>query len=360
MGIRGSSTCPLTSKRRACRWRTCSASRARPQDRLQHLEPGRLKLGAGVLGGMKLHLAGALNYVADRKQFDTPIVRFAYAREAGAHAHSRVLRGGSRWPAAPRATHRRRGGGRRGRWRRSRNTTSGRASEGAWQRGARRAHRRRRAAARRRRLHREYPIERAYRDARASTASSRAPTRSTGCSSPARCSEKRTLKGKVDLRRRRADAFAEGRPGREPEEGGAVGAPVRGRGARAKLEHHQAVLAAVSDLIMDAFALDAMAAPQPPAREEARARPWRTAALQRWSNDAHARALQWRPQRRLSCVRGDELTQRLKDAIVAGVCPSTPRRTTVPAAAVNRRAYYPDSPFDRAGLELRVEHPINR
>ena len=45
------------------------------------LNIGRLKLGAGVLGGMKLQLAHAVAYAAERKQFSTPILKFGMIRE---------------------------------------------------------------------------------------------------------------------------------------------------------------------------------------------------------------------------------------------------------------------------------------
>ncbi len=42
---------------------------------------GRLKLGAGVIGAMKLQTANALEYARDRKQFATPVLRFPLIRE---------------------------------------------------------------------------------------------------------------------------------------------------------------------------------------------------------------------------------------------------------------------------------------
>ena len=45
------------------------------------LNMGRLKLGAGVIGAMKLQTANALEYARDRKQFATPVLRFPLIRE---------------------------------------------------------------------------------------------------------------------------------------------------------------------------------------------------------------------------------------------------------------------------------------
>ncbi|GHG63565.1 acyl-CoA dehydrogenase family protein [Comamonas sp. JC664] len=82
MGIRGSSTCPLYFE----------DARVPVENQLGEvgkghkiafniLNYGRLKLGAGVLGGMKLQLQNALQFTQERKQFGTPIVRFPLSRE---------------------------------------------------------------------------------------------------------------------------------------------------------------------------------------------------------------------------------------------------------------------------------------
>jgi alkylation response protein AidB-like acyl-CoA dehydrogenase len=82
MGIRGSSTCPLYFE----------DARVPVENQLGEvgkghkiafniLNYGRLKLGAGVLGGMKLQLQNALRFTQERKQFGTPIVQFPLSRE---------------------------------------------------------------------------------------------------------------------------------------------------------------------------------------------------------------------------------------------------------------------------------------
>ncbi|WP_180344153.1 acyl-CoA dehydrogenase family protein, partial [Aeromonas allosaccharophila] len=82
MGIRGSSTCPLYFE----------DARVPVENQLGEvgkghkiafniLNYGRLKLGAGVLGGMKLQLQNALRFTQERKQFNAPIVQFPLSRE---------------------------------------------------------------------------------------------------------------------------------------------------------------------------------------------------------------------------------------------------------------------------------------
>ena len=82
MGIRGSSTCPLYFE----------DARVPVENQLGEigkghkiafniLNYGRLKLGAGVLGAMKLQLQNALRFTQERKQFGTAILQFPLSRE---------------------------------------------------------------------------------------------------------------------------------------------------------------------------------------------------------------------------------------------------------------------------------------
>jgi alkylation response protein AidB-like acyl-CoA dehydrogenase len=82
MGIRGSSTCPLYFE----------DARVPVENQLGDigkghkiafniLNYGRLKLGAGVLGAMKLQLQSALRFTQERKQFGTAILQFPLSRE---------------------------------------------------------------------------------------------------------------------------------------------------------------------------------------------------------------------------------------------------------------------------------------
>jgi len=82
MGIRGSSTCPLTFE--GCR---IPAGNVLGEIGKGHriafniLNVGRLKLGAGVIGGMKMQIENALGYAQERKQFGKAILQFPLIRE---------------------------------------------------------------------------------------------------------------------------------------------------------------------------------------------------------------------------------------------------------------------------------------
>ncbi len=82
MGIRGSSTCPLYFEdARIPRENLLGEVGRGHKIAFNILNYGRLKLGAGVLGGMKLSLRNALHFAQERKQFGTPISRFPLIRE---------------------------------------------------------------------------------------------------------------------------------------------------------------------------------------------------------------------------------------------------------------------------------------
>jgi alkylation response protein AidB-like acyl-CoA dehydrogenase len=82
MGIRGSSTCPLTFEDARIPVENLLGAEGRGHViAFNILNLGRLKLGAGVLGSMKHTLAMALDYVTTRAQFATPLIRFGLTRE---------------------------------------------------------------------------------------------------------------------------------------------------------------------------------------------------------------------------------------------------------------------------------------
>jgi alkylation response protein AidB-like acyl-CoA dehydrogenase len=82
MGIRGSSTCPLYFEdARIPRENVLGEVGKGHKIAFNILNYGRLKLGAGVLGGMKLQLQSTLQFAQERKQFNTPILRFPLIRE---------------------------------------------------------------------------------------------------------------------------------------------------------------------------------------------------------------------------------------------------------------------------------------
>jgi alkylation response protein AidB-like acyl-CoA dehydrogenase len=82
MGIRGSSTCSLVFEDAKVPVENLLGEIGKGHKiAFNILNVGRLKLGVGVLGAMKLQLANTLAYASERKQFNTPLVRFGLIRE---------------------------------------------------------------------------------------------------------------------------------------------------------------------------------------------------------------------------------------------------------------------------------------
>ncbi|MBI3185516.1 MAG: acyl-CoA dehydrogenase family protein [Myxococcales bacterium] len=82
MGLRGSSTCPLIFEDAKVPAGNLLGEVGKGHKiAFNILNVGRLKLGSGVLGGMKLVTEMALRYAQDRKQFQTPIFKFGLVRE---------------------------------------------------------------------------------------------------------------------------------------------------------------------------------------------------------------------------------------------------------------------------------------
>jgi alkylation response protein AidB-like acyl-CoA dehydrogenase len=82
MGIRGSSTCPLFFEDAQVPAENLLGEVGKGHKiAFNILNLGRLKLGVGMLGGMKHQTSKALRFAADRQQFATPILRFALTRE---------------------------------------------------------------------------------------------------------------------------------------------------------------------------------------------------------------------------------------------------------------------------------------
>ena len=82
MGIRGSSTCPLIFEDARVPVENLLGEIGKGHKiAFNILNMGRLKLGVGVLGGMKMQLKNATAYAQERKQFHTPIAQFGLIRE---------------------------------------------------------------------------------------------------------------------------------------------------------------------------------------------------------------------------------------------------------------------------------------
>jgi alkylation response protein AidB-like acyl-CoA dehydrogenase len=82
MGIRGSSTCPLYFEDLRIPAENLLGEIGKGHKiAFNILNLGRLKLGAAVLGGMKLQFGNALKFAEERKQFRTPVAKFPLIRE---------------------------------------------------------------------------------------------------------------------------------------------------------------------------------------------------------------------------------------------------------------------------------------
>jgi alkylation response protein AidB-like acyl-CoA dehydrogenase len=82
MGIRGSSTCPLYFDDARIPVENLLGEVGKGHKiAFNILNLGRLKLGAAVLGGMKIQFENALKFAEERKQFRTPVAKFPLIRE---------------------------------------------------------------------------------------------------------------------------------------------------------------------------------------------------------------------------------------------------------------------------------------
>lgn len=315
MGIRGSSTCPLILEEAKVPIENLLGEPGKGHKiAFNILNLGRLKLGAGVLGGMKLHLAGACNYTADRKQFDTPIIRFGLTREKLARMVTGIYAVESMaYRTSGLIDDRVKGGAKLLDAIEEFNVEAsilkvlgsellGSLIDDGVQ------------------LHggagyiEEYPIERAYRDARINRIFE--GTNEINRLLITGTLLKRGMKGRIDLfgagveAPTAADAYVENlkRLARLT-----LQVAVEAHGP--KLEHHQMVLACVSDLIMDAFALDAMTARNRQlTKKRGKSEAWREATVKRYSNEAHGRALNTVRRAMSACMQGEALTTRLREA----------------------------------------------
>jgi alkylation response protein AidB-like acyl-CoA dehydrogenase len=82
MGIRGSSTCPLYFEDARIPVENVLGEIGKGHKiAFNILNLGRLKLGAAVIGGMRQQLENAVRFAAERKQFGTPVGKFPLLRE---------------------------------------------------------------------------------------------------------------------------------------------------------------------------------------------------------------------------------------------------------------------------------------
>lgn len=343
MGIRGSSTCPLIFEDAKVPVENLLGEVGRGHKiAFNILNLGRLKLGAGVAGGMKLHLGGAAAYVADRKQFDTPLVRFGLTREklarmladsyavesmayrTSGHIDALIAQGTETLAAieefAVEASILKVMG----------SELACRLVDDAVQ------------------LHggagyiEEYPVERAYRDVRINRIFE--GTNEINRMLVSGMLLKRAMKGQLGLfdggegKVAAADAHVEHLKQLALL---CLKAAVEAHGTA--LESHQVVLASIADIVMDAFALDAMEARNRQLAKTRRLEPWRTAAVQLYSNAAHSRALAAARTALCACAKGEALAAHLTAAQALHVFqPLDPEATNeVLAGAVEAARGYP-------------------
>jgi len=314
MGIRGSSTCPLILEDAKVPVENLLGEAGRGHKiAFNVLNMGRLKLGAGVIGAMKLHLGGACTYTSDRKQFDTPIIRFGLTREKLARMltstyaveslayrvsgliDDKVAKGTPVLAAieefSVEASILKVIG----------SECFGQLVDDGVQ------------------LHggagyiEEYPIERAYRDSRINRIFE--GTNEINRLLIGGTLLKRAMKGVLPLFDKPIGAPAGEDANIENLKRLArltLQVAVEAHGPN--LEKHQGVLACVADLVMDAFALDAMTARNRQLAKTKSLEGWRVAAVQRYSNEAHGRALNTARRAMSSCVQGDSLKHRVAEA----------------------------------------------
>ncbi len=288
MGLRGSSTCPLMFDDAKVPLENLLGEPGRGHKiAFNILNLGRLKLGAGVLGGMKLHLASSCAHVSERKQFDTPLIRFGLTREKLARMLVATY-------AVESMAYRTSG------------LIDGRVGQGATvleaieefsieasmlkvlgseylghviDDGVQ--------------LHggagyiEEYPIERAYRDARINRIFE--GTNEINRLLISGTLLKRSMKGRVALFDEAVTPTDDAVENLKRAVRLVLQIAVEAHGPT--LEKHQVVLASVADLMMDAFALDSIVARNRQVAAKRPLEPWRVAAALRFQNDAHGRVM---------------------------------------------------------------------
>jgi alkylation response protein AidB-like acyl-CoA dehydrogenase len=314
MGIRGSSTCPLLFEDAKVPVENLLGEVGRGHKiAFNILNLGRLKLGAGVVGGMKLHLGGAAAYVAERKQFNTPLIRFGLTREklarmvadtyavesmayrTSGHIDDAIAAGTETLAAveefAIEASILKVMG----------SELACRLIDDAMQ------------------LHggygyiEEYPVERAYRDVRINRIFE--GTNEINRMLVTGMLLKRAMKGTLRL-------FDGGET--TPVAGDAPVENLKRLALRClevaveaygkAIEEHQVVLAAIADIVMDAFALESMEARNRRLAKRKALEPWRTAAVQLFGNAAHARSLEAARRALCACAKGAVLEAHLQRA----------------------------------------------
>jgi alkylation response protein AidB-like acyl-CoA dehydrogenase len=337
MGIRGSSTCPLYFEDARVPVENVLGEIGRGHKiAFNILNYGRLKLGAGVLGGMKIAMEETFRFAQERKQFNTPIMRFPLTREKFARMSSLMY-------ALESMTYRTAGlvdARLKGRDRQAKDYDAhviaaieeyaiessimkvfgsealGYVVDDAVQ------------------IHggagyiEEYPIERAYRDARINRIFE--GTNEINRMLITGLLLKRAVKGELPLlavaqsveeelgqgivpKARREDALAaEERAAECLKRMALYGLKVAAETFGTELEQHQEVLAGLSDVVMDAFALDSMVTRTRQCAENGNMNAARVAMTRLYGMDAMARSFERTRRALCASVQGEVLEGHLK------------------------------------------------
>ncbi|HEX8699774.1 MAG TPA: acyl-CoA dehydrogenase family protein [Myxococcaceae bacterium] len=368
MGIRGSSTCPLYFEDAKVPVENVLGEIGRGHKiAFNILNYGRLKLGAGVLGGMKIAMEQTLRFAQERKQFNTPIARFPLTREKFARMASLSY-------ALESMTYRTAGlvdARLKGRDRQAKDYDThmtaaieeyaiessimkvfgsealGHVVDDAVQ------------------IHggagyiEEYPIERAYRDARINRIFE--GTNEINRMLITGLLLKRAMKGELPLmavaqsveeelaqgtlpRARREDALAaEERAAEALKRMALYGLKVAAETFGLELEQHQEVLAGLSDVVMDAFALDSMVTRTRQCAGNGALDPVRVAMTRLYGMDAMARSFERTRRALCAAAQGEALQGHLKKLaplqLFAPYNPAELRETVV--TAVEQAGGYP-------------------
>ena len=368
MGIRGSSTCPLYFEDAKVPVENVLGEIGRGHKiAFNILNYGRLKLGAGVLGGMKIAMEQTLRFAQERKQFGTPIARFPLTREKFARMASLCY-------ALESMTYRTAGlvdARLKGRDRQAADYDShmtaaieeyaiessimkvfgsealGYVVDDAVQ------------------IHggagyiEEYPIERAYRDARINRIFEgtneinrmlitglllkRAMKGELPLMAVAQSVEEELAQGTVPPARREDELAAEERAAECLKRMALYGLKVAAETFGLELEQHQEVLAGLSDVVMDAFALDSMVTRTRQVAGSGTLDPVRVAMTRLYGMDAMSRSFERTRRALCASVQGEALQAHLKKLaplqLFAPHNPADLRETVV--SAVEQAGGYP-------------------
>lgn len=337
MGIRGSSTCPLYFEDARVPVENVLGEIGRGHKiAFNILNYGRLKLGAGVTGGMKIQLENALRFAQERKQFGAPVVSFPLMREKFARMATVIYANES-------MTYRTAGlvdGKLAGYERQAKDYDAhviaaieeyaiessimkvfgseaiGQLVDDAVQ------------------IHggagyiEEYPVERAYRDARINRIFE--GTNEINRMLITGLLLKRAVKGQLPLmavaqsvedelahggvpRARREDALAEEERAAECLKRMALyGLKVAAETFGTELDQHQEVLAGLSDVVMDAFALDSMVTRTRQSASNGALDATRVAMARLYGMEAMARSFERTRRAMCASAKGEALQQHLK------------------------------------------------